>query len=63
LNRIIWPISYKNGNKQHPAHAGVHATRIKQLIAHECSSKIDKNYKTINFIIQKRRLYLPIAAK
>jgi N-acetylmuramoyl-L-alanine amidase len=63
LNRINSPISIKNGNNQHPAHAGIHATRIKQMIAHECSSKIDKNYKTINRKIQKRRLYLLNDAK
>jgi len=63
LNRINLPISFKNGNNQHPARAGIHATMIKQMIAHECSSKIDKNYKTINRIIQKRRQNLLNAAK
>jgi len=63
LNRIIFPISIKNGNNQHPAYARVHTTRIKQMITYECSSKIDKNYKTIKRIIQKRRLYLLNDAK
>ena len=63
LNTIIMRHSYKNGNNQRPPRAGVHATQMKQLIAHECLSKIDKNYKTINRKIQKRRLYLLNVAK